>query len=47
MCREDGGTVDDLLVYVMGKDDYLLVVNASNTDKDFDWISGQLKAFGQ
>ncbi|MCD6343799.1 MAG: glycine cleavage system aminomethyltransferase GcvT [Spirochaetaceae bacterium] len=46
MCREDGGTVDDLLVYVMGKDDYLLVVNASNTDKDFDWITGQLKAFG-
>ena len=46
MCRENGGTVDDLLVYVMGKDDYLLVVNASNTDKDFDWITGQLKAFG-
>lgn len=46
MCREDGGTVDDLLVYVMGKNNYLLVVNASNTDKDFNWISGELKASG-
>ncbi len=46
MCREDGGTVDDLLIYVMGKDSYFLVVNASNTDKDYEWISGQLKTFG-
>jgi aminomethyltransferase len=33
-----GGIVDDLLVYCYGPDEYLLVVNASNTDKDFDWI---------
>lgn len=40
MCREDGGTVDDLLVYVLSEEEYLLVVNAANTDKDFAWIRG-------
>ena len=39
MCREDGGCIDDLLVYVLGKEDYLLVVNAANTEKDFTWVS--------
>ncbi|MFY4776287.1 glycine cleavage system aminomethyltransferase GcvT [Metabacillus sp. RGM 3146] len=38
MCYEDGGTVDDLLVYKKEEDDYLLVVNASNIEKDFDWL---------
>lgn len=38
MCYEDGGTVDDLLVYKQGEEKYLLVVNASNIEKDFDWI---------
>ncbi len=33
-----GGIVDDLLVYRIHEDEYLLVVNASNIDKDFDWI---------
>lgn len=37
MCYDDGGIVDDLIVYNRG-DHYLLVVNASNTAKDFDWI---------
>lgn len=37
MCYEDGGIVDDLLVYKL-PDKYILIVNASNTDKDFDWI---------
>lgn len=37
MCYEDGGIVDDLIVYNRG-DHYLLVVNASNLDKDFEWI---------
>ena len=46
MCREDGGTVDDLLVYVMGDDSFFLVVNASNTDKDFNWITSQIKETG-
>lgn len=38
MCHPDGGTVDDLLVYRLGCDSYLLVVNASNVEKDYAWI---------
>lgn len=38
MCYEDGGIVDDLLVYKFSADEYLLVVNASNKDKDLEWI---------
>lgn len=38
MCYADGGAVDDLLVYLRGQDDYLVVVNASNKDKDFQWM---------
>ncbi len=37
MCYPDGGIVDDLLVYRFA-DKYLLVVNASNKDKDFQWM---------
>lgn len=37
--NNDGGIVDDLLVYKMNDEQYLLVVNASNIDKDWDWIS--------
>ncbi|MCG9792669.1 glycine cleavage system aminomethyltransferase GcvT [Flavobacterium algicola] len=36
-----GGIVDDLLVYKMKEEQYLLVVNASNINKDWDWISSQ------
>ena len=39
MCFEDGGVVDDLLVYRF-PDDYMLVVNAANLDKDLAWIRG-------
>jgi aminomethyltransferase len=38
MCYADGGIVDDLLVYRL-PERYLLVVNAANTDKDFEWIA--------
>ncbi len=38
MCREDGGTVDDLIVYKIQDDRYFVVVNASNKDKDFAWM---------
>lgn len=38
MCYPDGGTVDDLLVYRMGEQKYLLVINAGNIEKDVDWI---------
>ena len=34
----EGGIVDDLLVYRFNADKYMLVVNASNTEKDFNWI---------
>lgn len=36
--NNDGGIVDDLIVYKMKDEQYLLVVNASNIDKDWDWI---------
>ncbi len=39
MCYPDGGVVDDLLVYRYSPDKYLLVVNASNIEKDYSWIS--------
>jgi aminomethyltransferase len=37
--NDRGGIVDDLIVYRKAEDDYLLVVNASNIEKDWDWIS--------
>lgn len=37
--NNQGGIVDDLLVYRMGEDEYMLVVNASNIEKDWNWIS--------
>ncbi|AWW29888.1 glycine cleavage system aminomethyltransferase GcvT [Echinicola strongylocentroti] len=37
--NETGGIVDDLLVYKMDEEKYLLVVNASNIEKDWDWIN--------
>jgi aminomethyltransferase len=38
MCYEDGGIVDDLLVYRLSENEFLLVINASNIDKDFEWM---------
>ncbi|WP_179107349.1 glycine cleavage system aminomethyltransferase GcvT [Sediminibacillus massiliensis] len=38
MCYENGGTVDDLIIYMLNTDKYLLVVNAANTKKDYDWL---------
>lgn len=38
MCYPDGGIVDDLLVYKYSNKKYLLVVNASNTEKDYEWL---------
>ena len=43
MCNESGGCVDDLIVYKMGEEEYLLVVNAANTDKDREHIAANLK----
>lgn len=38
MCNEEGGVVDDLIAYKKNDNEYLLVVNAANKDKDFAWI---------
>ncbi|MFO1443491.1 glycine cleavage system aminomethyltransferase GcvT [Bacillus sp. Bva_UNVM-123] len=43
MSYENGGTVDDLLVYKYADDHYLLVVNASNIEKDYKWLSDHLE----
>jgi aminomethyltransferase len=39
MCYNDAGIVDDLLVYKFADDKFLLVVNASNIEKDFSWMN--------
>lgn len=44
MCYPDGGVVDDLLVYRIAADRYMAVVNASNIDKDFEWLRSHLNA---
>ena len=45
MCYEDGGVVDDLLVYKMADDRFFLVINAANIDKDWAWIQQQAEGF--
>jgi aminomethyltransferase len=42
-CYPDGGTVDDLLVYQIKEEGFLLVINASNIDKDIAWLKDQIK----
>ena len=44
MCNENGGVVDDLIVYKVKEDHYFIVVNAANKDKDFSWMKEH--AFG-
>jgi len=43
MCYEDGGCVDDLIVYRRGEDDFFVVVNASNRFKDVEWMKAHIK----
>jgi len=42
MCNEEGGIVDDLIVYRMAAEKYLVVVNASNREKDVNWMKSHL-----
>lgn len=42
MCLENGGIIDDLLVYKRGENDFLLVINASNIAKDFAWMQANV-----
>ena len=44
MCYETGGVVDDLTLYRLAADNYLLCVNASNSDKDFAWLQDLQKS---
>lgn len=46
MPNENGGIVDDLIVYKMDEEKYLLVVNASNIEKDWNWIAKYNEHFG-
>jgi len=39
MCSESGGILDDVIAYRINKDDFLMVVNSSNIEKDFNWIA--------
>lgn len=43
MCYPDGGTVDDLLIYKLADEKYLLVINASNIEKDYNWMKQHVK----
>lgn len=38
MCNEDGGIIDDLLIYRLSAEEYMMVVNAANIEKDYQWI---------
>ena len=38
MPNNEGGIVDDLLIYMIAENEYMLVVNASNIEKDWNWI---------
>jgi len=42
ICRPDGGTLDDLIIYHLGPDHYMAVVNASTTPKDWAWFFDHL-----
>src|SRR5699024_9532793 len=42
MCNETGGTLDDFLIYMLAENEYLLVVNAANIEKDYNWLQDHL-----
>ncbi len=45
MCTEKGGIIDDLVSYRLEKDRFLVVFNAGNRQKDFDWLSRNARGF--
>jgi aminomethyltransferase len=45
LCLPDGGTIDDLIIYHLANNHYMLVVNAANIDKDFAWVEKQANNF--
>ncbi|HOP27309.1 MAG TPA: glycine cleavage system aminomethyltransferase GcvT [Candidatus Sabulitectum sp.] len=45
MCYPDGGIVDDLIVYRIAEQEYLMVVNAANLEKDWAWVQSHLQGY--
>ena len=45
MCNENGGIIDDLVVYVLEEEKYMMVYNASNREKNFNWITRHAESF--
>ncbi|HEX7280246.1 MAG TPA: glycine cleavage system aminomethyltransferase GcvT [Solirubrobacterales bacterium] len=45
LCQEDGGVLDDLFVYRLGGDRYLIVTNAANHEGDLAWLGPQSRGF--
>jgi len=45
LCLPNGGTIDDLIIYYLAENHYMMVVNADNIDKDFAWVEQQAKIF--
>jgi len=43
LCYDDGGIVDDLTLYRLAPDHYMMTVNAANIDKDWAWVTGHLE----
>lgn len=43
MCYEDGGVIDDILIYRNSSTSFFVVVNAANIDKDFQWMQEHLE----
>jgi aminomethyltransferase len=38
ICQDNGGIIDDLIIYMINREEFLVVVNASNREKDLEWI---------
>jgi aminomethyltransferase len=45
LCREDGTVIDDLIAYKIGAEKILICVNASNIEKDWNWMSSKVAGF--
>ena len=45
LCNREGGVVDDVIIYKFSDDKFLFCVNASNTDKDYEWIKAESGGF--
>ena len=45
MLYQDGGIVDDLILYRIDRESWFMIVNAGNMEKDFEWLTRQLPAF--